>query len=213
MSNKNDYILGEEDKDYIATYDDLVVFEAIDRIRAQLPPPTPPHGEQKKKASAPPKKNKLKQMPIKKAIKNMKEKNFQGYDIALCTPADDGSGKMVYYPKRYGGKSRKKFRNRATPLSHKVCCSHCHLRPCSMIEFLDDLEAVVDSADTINMEESTLLEKVRNQYRIQINKNIGKKYLLKFMPNTNQIPPCALSGTKVLAKREYGGYDSLLDSM
>lgn len=210
MSSKNDYVLQEGDEDYIATYDDLVVFDEIDRIRARLPPPTPPSGSVLKKRDTKIKKNTLKQMPIKKALRNMKEKNFQGYDIASCTLVEDG--RMVYYPARYGAKSRKKYKNRATPLLHKVCCSHCHLCPCSMIEFNDDLERVVDAADTLNLLESDVLEKVRNQYRILINKNIGKKYLLKFMPSTDQLPQCALAGTTVMAKREYGGYDSLLDS-
>ena len=162
-----------------------------------------------------PKKKTKKQMTLKTGLKNMKEKNFQGYDIERCTVIPN-LDICVYIPKSYGSKTRKKYKNKFQPATNGVCCGHCFLMPCSMIEFYDELYTVCSSEGMLMRDDDVahgdLLIKVRIRYRALMTKAFGKGYANKTMPFNSSIPQCALQGTAKLADIELDrGYDSLLE--
>ena len=191
-----------DDDQWIPTYDDIVVLESTDRMKY----PDPPRYDRSPKKKN---KKKMKQMPIKRAVKNMKPKNFQGYDVKKCTLVD--GGQLVYIPPKYGRLSRKKYRNCQAPASHGVCCPDCKLMPCSMIEYGDELEGQVGNVDNWLIGQEAILDKIRTKYRNLVMHDCGKKYMLQCMPSNKQIPPCALARTHHMVQRELGGYDSLID--
>ena len=192
-----------DDDQRTPTYNDLVVPESIERMK--YPDPLRYDRSPKKKN-----KKKMKQMPIKRAVKNMKPKNFQGYDVEKCTLVD--GGQQVFIPPKYGRLSRKKYRNRQVPVSHGVCCPDCKLVPCSMIEYGDELEGEVGNVDNWLIGQEAILDKIRTKYRKLVMHDCGKKYMLQCMPSNQQLPSCALARTQHLVQRELGGYDSLLDT-
>jgi hypothetical protein len=53
---------------------------------------------------------------------------------------------LVYYPKGYGKATRQKYgKSKHHTPSYQVCCPHCHLVPCSILEFLDELHEQLPS--------------------------------------------------------------------
>lgn len=152
-------------------------------------------------------KKKPKQMTLKRAVKNMRETNFQGFDIERCTLIPSLNNAYVYIPKNYGGKTRKKYKNKYAPPAATSCCRHCLLAPCSMIEFKEDLTST--AAEHWLLPDTKSLDKVRTRYRHEFMKRFGKAYTLKTMKTNDDIPQCALTGTREVAADT--GYDSLLD--
>ena len=174
------------------------------------------YGKQKRKSwgAVTKKKPAKKQLSLKKAVSNMKEKNFQGYDIERCTQV--GVNRFVYIPKQYGKNSRKEFRNRQLPASYQICCKHCNLVPCSMLEYKADLPQVFAEKLYLLQEQdqSECLEAVRTRYRALLMQVFGKKFVHKFMPSNDTIPKCALDGTVKLVQEQINtaDYESSLDN-
>ena len=79
-----------------------------------------------------------------------------------------------------------------------------------MIEYKDDLASVYEeNGNWFRLSEEELLSKVRMRYRIEAMKTYNKTYVNKFMPTNEQIPKCALIGTRELVNDN--GYESLCD--
>jgi hypothetical protein len=130
----------EEDKNFIPCAKAMECLEQAEWLENLHQPPTYLKRPALRALINSNKKKKMpKQMTLKQATKNMKEKNFQGYDIERCTLIPSLNNAYVYIPKNYGGKTRKKYKNQFTPPSANACCRHCFLVPCSMIEFKEDL--------------------------------------------------------------------------
>lgn len=152
------------------------------------------------------KKPKKKQMTLKAGLKNMKEKNFQGYDIERCTFVPS-LGKHVFIPKSYGGKTRKMYKSK-----EPEGCPRCNLAPCSSIEFQGELAGLCRSVDNWSLPEDGVLDKLRTRYRVLFAKHFGKTFMIKSMPQNDRIPKCALEATQKLVDVEIGdGYDSLVE--
>ena len=200
--------LDSEDENYVPTGEALDFINECKAAEAIFKPLV-------YKKTVKPKKKSKKQMTLKTGLRNMKEKNFQGYDIERCTviPSLDI---CVYIPKSYGAKTRKKYKNKHQPASVGACCGHCFLMPCSMIEFHDELYTVCSKESMIGEclrgDDDLLLDKVRIRYRELMVKALGKGYANKTMPSNTSIPQCALEGTAKIVDIETGnGYDSLLE--
>ena len=127
-----------------------------------------------------------KQISIKKGFKNMKKKNFQGFEEDKCQLVD---GHYVYLPPRYGGKSRKKFRKQGVPEEYNRLCTSCFLKPCSILEYMDDIVSLNNERDSGAKEETE--ERLKTRYRSLVNKFVGKTYVQKLMPKNASIPACA----------------------
>lgn len=139
----------------------------------------------------------MKQIKLKKAFANMKQKNFQGYDIEKCTAINDGEI-YVYLPQKYGKFTRKKFRGREPTPPFTIFCNKCNLVPCSMLEYQQDLEDCLQEKKYLSTEDNvrhSSLEALRTRYRSLIGRDLGKKHVAKFMPQNDKIPQCALHGT------------------
>ena len=187
---------GKDDDGYIPTYDDLVTYSSIEEMQARLPSSSPI-----KMPIVKTKKPKMKQMKMEKALKNMKQKNFQGFPMERCTIVDGGL--CIYMPNKYGGNTRQKYRNRQLPPTLSKCCHQCFLVPCSMYEYSKELEDVLDNIDDDKLasySKEELVDKVRSKYRTLINKNVGKTYLIQLMPRNDDIPVCAREGTMKLVE-------------
>ena len=157
------------------------------------------------------KKPAMKQMTLKKGLVNMKEKNFQGYDLDQCVEVPEYN-KFVYIPKRYGGHSRKLFPYGIPPCHGMWYCKHCHLMPCITVEYHLEVEKAIPD-DLLQTGEEELVPILRRAYRKAVMKQCGKKFMTKLMPHDNQLPQCAMEKSVLIAKRENGGYDSLLDDV
>lgn len=195
----------DDDQDFFPCAKAMECLEQAEWLE-DLYKPTKPEARPKKK---PPKK-KAKQMSIKRAIKNMKEKNFQGYDIERCTVIPSLNNSLVYLPKNYGAKTRKRFKNRHTPSAATAMCNQCFLMPCSMIEYRDELLSTMTESEKRPLPPDEVLDKVRTRYRFESMKRYCKSFVLKQMPTNIDIPMCALSGTRELVNDT--GYDSLDDT-
>lgn len=199
---------GKDDDGYMPTNDDLVTYSEIEERRAMLPSSSPNKIPIVKK-----KKPKMKQMKMEKGLKNMMQKNFQGFPMERCTIVEGGL--CIYMPKKYGGNTRKKYRNRQLPAVLSKCCHHCFLVPCSMYEYNKELENVLDGINEDKLasySKEELVDKVRSKYRTLINKNVGKTYLIRCMPKNDAIPVCAKEGTMKLVEEILGENDSIEDS-
>ena len=204
---------GKDDDGYIPTYNDLVTYSKIEDMLPSSPNKLP---------IAKKKKPRMKQMKMEKGMKNMKQKNFQGYDIERCKIVDGGL--CIYLPKSYGGKSRKKYRNCQPPPTQNICCRKCFLLPCSMLEYHDDLlidlkeqlkaseGTTSDANELIDIPKEKFIEKLKFRYRVLINKHVGKKFQLSFMSKNEKIPVCAREGIVKMVEDELGEEDSLEDS-
>jgi hypothetical protein len=145
-----------------------------------------------------------KQITLKMAFANSKEKNFQGYDLERCTAVDGvGGPRFVFIPKTYGKATRKKFRGRKLPAAFFSCCGHCNLLPCSMLEYADELSRVLHDKQhsAPGLDETELLDCVRTHFRVLVANDFGKKHLNKFMPSNSTIPQCAMDGTASLVQQ------------
>lgn len=196
--------MDSDNENHIPSGDELQFIaecDAAEDIFEPLPP------DQKRPPKRKPKKKK--QMSLKKGLKNMKERNFQGYEVERCITVPSLDNKLVFLPKNYGGKTRRKYKNRHAPSYATQCCRFCFLTPCSMIEFKDDLSKELHADNNWLLPDDKALDKVRTRYRTEMMKPFSKTYVLKVMPKNHLIPQCALSGTLELV--EDSGYDSLLD--
>ena len=203
---------GGEEGLFSLTDENMATLEKIELSAQRLLPPGPPPAKKVKSASKSKKKKRStgKQMKMEKALKNMQEKNFQGYEIEKCTVVEGGH--CIYLPKAYGQNTRKKFKNRSTPPSHTAYCCCCNLVPCAMLEFEDSLLGSIAKHCGALTTPDEVLEKTLTQFRVLIGKSIGKRYVLKLMPTNNNIPSCVQTRTRHLVFREIGpGYDSMLD--
>ena len=124
--------------------------------------------------------------------------NFQGFSFAKCTQVPGHGDLVVYIPSGYGNKT-KKCHGGLTYNRDTIFCKHCLLQPCSMIEYKDDLVSIYEeNGNWFRLSEEELLSKVRMRYRIEAMKTCNKTYVNKFMPTNDQIPKCALVGTREL---------------
>ena len=79
-----------------------------------------------------------------------------------------------------------------------------------MIEYKDALSSVVEEKHNwLYLSEEELLIKLRMRYRAEAMKTYNKTWVTKSMPTNNDLPQCALAGTRDMASDS--GYDSLLD--
>jgi hypothetical protein len=196
-------LANQEDRDYVASTSDLAIMEQLRRD------PKPSRGGKRKPTK---KKNtskaKAKQPTLQQVIKKMNQ-NFQGFSFAKCQQVPGHGDLIVYMPSGYGNKTKKR-NNGILSGSDRDFCKHCFLQPCSMREYKDSFTAVLNENNNwLYLPDDELLEKLRTRYRVEAMKTYNKTYVTKFMPTNNDIPQCALIGTRELI--EDSGYDSLLD--
>ena len=197
--------LSKEDREYVPTSFDLQCMAEAEWLE-NLHKPKP---YQKKKN--PPKKKakpKMKQPTLKQVVKKMNQ-NFQGFSFAKCQQVPGHGELVVYIPSGYGNKTKKRH-NGALSARDREFCKHCYLQPCSMIEYKDALTSVLEEKNNwLYLTEDELLIKVRMRYRAEAMKTYNKTWVTKSMPTNNDLPQCALVGTRDLVKDT--GYDSLLE--
>jgi hypothetical protein len=159
------------------------------------------HGNNKPKAKK--KKPKLKQTTLKQAFKNAIPKNFQGFPEKNCIAVMlEGKAELVYCPKRYGKATRQKYgKSEHHPPSYQVCCPDCHLVPCSILEFSDELHEELPSKFDFFCEEvddnddnhrTNIIEFMKTAYRACVNQDVGKTYCHQIMPTNHHLPKCAV---------------------
>ena len=156
------------------------------------------------------KKPTMKQMTFKNGLRNLVPKNFQGYELDKCTVGPDN--KPVYVPAKYGSHSKKMNWGGKDSDSGDVFCPHCNLKPCITVEYKYVIEDAIPD-DLLKTDEEQLLPILRRAYRKAVTKQCGKKFMLMLMPHDDELPLCAMGRSLYIAKRENGGYDSLLDEV
>ena len=195
-----------DDKDYVPSSFALQCMEETERLERYFNPVPSP-----RRKKVPPRKKakpKQKQPTLKQVVKKMNQ-NFQGFSFAKCTQVPGHGNLVVYIPSGYGNKTKKRHGG-LTYKRDTIFCKDCFLQPCSMIEYKDDLASVYEEDNNwLRLNEEDLLFKVRSRYRIEAMKTYNKTYVNKFMPTNNDIPKCALIGTRELVNET--GYESLCD--
>lgn len=203
--------MSEEDRNFIPDTETIAIMERVNFFQPLKDPTGSAGSKKRKKFGVFKKKPAKKQMKVKKGFKNMVEKNFQGYPVERCTIIPSLNNALVYIPKNYGAKTRKRYKNHNLGSRRDLSiCTHCFLEPCSVIEYREALESTMnDNCNWAGLTDEKMLQELRTRYRHESVKTYNKTWVLKNMPSNNDIPRCALIGTREMV--EDSGYDTLLD--
>lgn len=180
--------MDDDDKEYLPSAEALGFLEEVEQLDKFFQP-----FSYKKKATQKHGIKKKKQMTLKKAVRNMRdktEKNWQGFAIDKCTIVP-GMDVCVYIPKKYG----KNINNERAPF-----CNHCFLKPCSVAVFGKEIGDLCDKVGPTAEDTSELVERLRFRYRALIKGVYNKSYVTKYMKDNASIPQCALRETSLLAE-------------
>jgi hypothetical protein len=145
-----------------------------------------PYDRGNNKPKAKKKKPKSKQTTLKQAFKNAIPKNFQGFPEKNCIAVMlEGKAELVYCPKGYGKATRQKYgKSEHHPPSYQVCCPDCHLVPCSILEFSDELHEELPSKFDFFREE---VDENDDNHRTNIIDFIAKFWSQKIQKKIDQL--------------------------
>jgi hypothetical protein len=152
----------------------------------------------RKKLGPAKKAKKPKQKKITQAFANVpKKKNFQGYDLDVCSKKHG-----VYIPPDYGW--RIKTGIPSDVLEEDIrCCPKCHLAPCMMDEYCFDLAETIEEKKNDVLDDDLLVAEVRALLYEYLRAECGQAYVNKHMPTVEHLPSCALEGTEFLVQTRH----------